>query len=153
MVYSEEYNVDLTQVPLRSHQESSGGMYISRLEATHQTDWGLETPDFCVICFETLDATASYRRLPCEHLLHQPCIDHWLCSRDTSCPLCRQGFYHLRQRRKQSSSSIDPMTTILYIPPPPRRNASNGRLNSLKSWCKQKLRRHDQSSTDTVAGQ
>lgn len=153
MIYSEEFNVDLTQLPLRSHQESSGGMYINQLGAAHQTDWELETPDFCVICFEALDATASNRRLPCEHILHQPCIDHWLCSRDTSCPLCRREFYHLRQRRKRPSSSIDPMDTVLYVPPPPRRNASTGRLNSLKSWCKQKFTRHGQSSSNMGARQ
>lgn len=156
MIYSEEYKVDLAQIPLRSYQASSAGMYkhihysTHCLSYYHQADRELlETPDLCVICFETLDATASYRRLPCAHLLHQPCIDTWLCNRDTSCPLCRQKFYHLRQRRKEPSSYVDSVNAV-YMPYPPRHDVSNGRLNSFKSWCKRKLRRHSQLSADTA---
>lgn len=61
-------------------------------------------PNLCPICWETLDQDSSYRRLPCGHIFHLPCINCWLCDEDASCPLCRRKFYYLRRPR------------LIYIP-------------------------------------
>ena len=58
---------------------------------------GQSPPDTCIICFERLGPQSLFRRLPCQHVLHKPCADRWICLRDASCPVCRQTFYHLRR--------------------------------------------------------
>ncbi|KAE8353806.1 hypothetical protein BDV28DRAFT_99975 [Aspergillus coremiiformis] len=56
----------------------------------------LDVGETCHLCYSTLRPDSRFRQLPCQHLFHQPCIDEWICTRDASCPLCRQTFYHLR---------------------------------------------------------
>lgn len=56
------------------------------------------TTTTCTICSEdTLSPETIFRQLPCKHAFHKPCIDKWICTKDASCPLCRQTFYHLRK--------------------------------------------------------
>ncbi|KAH7037051.1 uncharacterized protein B0I36DRAFT_380354 [Microdochium trichocladiopsis] len=43
----------------------------------------------CSICTEDLIEGEHVRRLPCTHIFHPPCIDHWLRERAPTCPLCR----------------------------------------------------------------
>ncbi|KAE8317062.1 hypothetical protein BDV41DRAFT_526702 [Aspergillus transmontanensis] len=49
-------------------------------------------PKTCEICFEDMKRSSRFRRLPCNHILHKPCIDLWVRSCGTTCPLCRQTF-------------------------------------------------------------
>lgn len=63
-------------------------------------------PETCALCFDDLTPASIFRRLPCNHLLHKHCIDHWLCTKDASCPFCRQTFYHLRKPIVLRSSSL-----------------------------------------------
>lgn len=43
----------------------------------------------CAICMEVLEAGARSRRLACQHVFHQECIDKWLGVHAT-CPQCRK---------------------------------------------------------------
>lgn len=51
----------------------------------------------CVICMDEFASSDQLRRLPCQHLFHQKCIDQWLLGsgsskHDTSrCPLCKEN--------------------------------------------------------------
>lgn len=42
----------------------------------------------CVICLESYGAGQVVRILPCQHVFHQCCVDHWLLLRHT-CPICK----------------------------------------------------------------
>lgn len=42
----------------------------------------------CSVCLAELEIGQEGRRLPCNHLFHQPCIDDWL-RRKAACPVCR----------------------------------------------------------------
>lgn len=97
-------------------------------------------PDVCIICLEDLQPGFRLRQLPCEHLFHQPCIDEWICDRDTSCPLCSEKFYHLRRPRENSTTpSVRQGDEISGE----RRgsDSSRGKFKVLKAWCRN--RRHD----------
>lgn len=41
----------------------------------------------CTVCLDTLVVGEETRRLPCSHVFHRKCIDHWLLTR-RKCPLC-----------------------------------------------------------------
>lgn len=92
---------------------------------------GATIPDTCIMCLEDMESTNSFRQLPCEHLFHQPCIDDWICNRDTKCPLCRTTFYDLRQvkQKETPARSINNRRTS---------QGQIGRLDSFKGWCKKK---------------
>ena len=72
-------------------------------------------PPTCIFCFDELDVSATYRRLPCRHLFHKQCIDDWMAKRDASCPLCRRTFYHLKKVEEEevarSVTSVQAGTT------------------------------------------
>ncbi|OJD15707.1 hypothetical protein AJ78_04042 [Emergomyces pasteurianus Ep9510] len=61
----------------------------------------------CILCFETLRRDMKFRKLPCQHIFHKPCIDAWLSERDARCPLCRQTFYHLKQPQRLTATPMD----------------------------------------------
>ena len=42
----------------------------------------------CSICLEPFACKEGVRRLPCRHLFHTTCIDHWLTSCSNLCPEC-----------------------------------------------------------------
>lgn len=65
-----------------------------RSSRTQHTAHGetVETAESCTICLEEYELGDLLRRLPCGHIFHARCIDHWLTTRSTSCPLCREDF-------------------------------------------------------------
>ncbi|EJU04353.1 hypothetical protein DACRYDRAFT_114697 [Dacryopinax primogenitus] len=56
----------------------------------------------CPICLSPFTEGDSLRLLPCagRHTFHQECVDPWLLTLATSCPLCREDFdpWHARAR-------------------------------------------------------
>ena len=42
----------------------------------------------CKICIEEFAPGERLRTLPCTHIFHQACIDHWLAA-NAICPVCR----------------------------------------------------------------
>ncbi|KAJ5396361.1 uncharacterized protein N7487_010664 [Penicillium crustosum] len=72
--------------PLRSRQLATMPCYVGANYTSDET---------CSLCLEEFSSVSIFRRLPCEHYFHQPCIDKWVCKRDASCPLCRKTFYDL----------------------------------------------------------
>lgn len=87
-------------------------------------------PESCTLCWEVLSYEASYRQLPCGHIFHLPCIDHWLCNEDASCPLCRLNFYYLRRPRVICILENDPVYPKLSI---------GTHLKDVRSWLARKL--------------
>lgn len=96
--------------------------------------WGAapgSLPDSCTLCWDALGIESSYRRLPCGHIFHLPCIDHWLQYQDASCPYCRRTFYHFRRPRL-----IYTLETRHF---PDRRTSVLTLLRNLRLWLARKL--------------
>jgi len=51
--------------------------------------------DMCAICYQCYLPHEKYRKIKCNHIFHQNCIDTWLSQNldDFSCPLCRKSQY------------------------------------------------------------
>jgi Ring finger domain len=49
--------------------------------------------EICPICIVDFEEGDDIRVLPCEgkHSFHQQCVDPWLLTLSSSCPICRQG--------------------------------------------------------------
>lgn len=89
-LYSSQYEVDLTQLPLfKGTPPSLPGEFIKRApNTTPSRAWTdtpkgqLPAPEVCIICLEELETDSVHRQLPCKHLFHQPFIDDWVCNRN-----------------------------------------------------------------------
>lgn len=46
----------------------------------------------CSICLGDFELDDTLRRLPCRHHFHIDCIDPWLLTQSTECPLCKTDF-------------------------------------------------------------
>ncbi|KAJ2399766.1 hypothetical protein GGI23_002452 [Coemansia sp. RSA 2559] len=44
----------------------------------------------CAICLEEINEGEVIRKLPCPHVFHSACIDRWLLSQSSVCPLCKR---------------------------------------------------------------
>ena len=49
------------------------------------------TKENCAICVEEFQENDQIRVLPCNHFFHPDCIDPWLISHSSLCPLCKQS--------------------------------------------------------------
>lgn len=104
----------------------------------HEKGWTL-VPEVCIICLEELGTKSAYRQLPCEHIFYQPCIDDWVCNRDTRCPLCRKTHYHLRRPRETQPLPNGPLNQERTSENRHGNEAVLGKFNSLKGWCRKRI--------------
>ena len=121
----------------------------------------------CIFCFDNLNLESDqqgekgeemqYRQLPCTHLFHKPCVDIWLSSRDASCPLCRETFYHLKRPQLYA-----PLNTSSRHHRRRRRRAGGAEeghrhrhhwiaLESLRLWCKRRFHEQEAGRSDCTA--
>ncbi|GAB4855088.1 hypothetical protein Ancab_023671 [Ancistrocladus abbreviatus] len=53
-------------------------------------DRNQEDPTECAVCLSTLEQEDMARLLPnCNHIFHAECIEKWLISSQSTCPICR----------------------------------------------------------------
>ena len=48
----------------------------------------------CVICMEKYEINDEVKTLPCFHIFHKDCIDHWFKGGNDSCPICKNRINH-----------------------------------------------------------
>ncbi|CAG8628952.1 1757_t:CDS:1 [Cetraspora pellucida] len=53
-------------------------------------DYDMLLEETCAICLEDFDDGDKIRELPCRHCYHVECIDPWLTTKSSSCPLCKK---------------------------------------------------------------
>lgn len=59
----------------------------------------------CVICLEAFNIGDEVRELPCHHEYHTMCIDPWLTSKSSECPLCK---YDCSDSKTEETVVADP---------------------------------------------
>ncbi|KAJ1953486.1 hypothetical protein EC988_002965 [Linderina pennispora] len=77
------------------HSESLEEQHVAMQNAIAQqqecagtTDGKNDTDDMCAVCIDGFDAESAVRALVCGHVFHCECIDRWLLSKSSRCPLC-----------------------------------------------------------------
>ncbi|CAG8610868.1 1965_t:CDS:2 [Funneliformis mosseae] len=71
-------NTDITTIPANQ---------TSPTVTSASTD---DDTDTCAICLEDFENGEEIRELPCKHWYHIECIDPWLTTKSSSCPLCKK---------------------------------------------------------------
>ncbi|KAG1685090.1 E3 ubiquitin-protein ligase AMFR [Nymphon striatum] len=72
-----------------------------------------ENCDECAICWEKLETA---RKLPCNHLFHNTCLQSWL-EQDPSCPTCRKML--TVNQGQETNNIINPDVVVLNDGSPP----------------------------------
>ena len=57
------------------------------------------TKEVCAICVDDFRENDMTRVLPCNHFFHPDCIDPWLISHSSMCPLCKQSVSRANEGR------------------------------------------------------
>ncbi|GAB4840224.1 hypothetical protein Ancab_020989 [Ancistrocladus abbreviatus] len=55
----------------------------------YERDPASEGPEDCGVCLCEIEEGEDIRDLRCDHLFHKVCLDGWMASGQTMCPLCR----------------------------------------------------------------
>merc|ERR1712113_689373 len=77
------FGVDFWKLPLNSTEEDNHDISTSAPEGDEQSD----TVELCGVCLVSFDDGDELRVLPCGHVFHRECIDHWLLNSSTVCPV------------------------------------------------------------------
>lgn len=74
-------------------QQRKGAILLPILLDNRQTRKAVdtETSSLCAICLDDYNDDVQIRELSCKHTFHQKCVDQWLLSTCSLCPLCRQS--------------------------------------------------------------
>lgn len=86
--YSKRKPVDSYSPSISSHKERGAGINNTSAESpqsTQQEDYN----QMCPVCLDEFKKGETVRVLPCDHLYHPPCIEPWLLTKSTKCPLCK----------------------------------------------------------------
>ncbi|KAJ1917311.1 hypothetical protein H4219_003270 [Mycoemilia scoparia] len=61
----------------------------------------------CSICLDEMEIGDTIRELPCDHRYHSKCLDKWLLTQSTRCPLCKADIktYVLEKETQKTSDS------------------------------------------------
>ena len=59
------------------------------MEISQKEDNKNEHFEKCVICMEKYEINDEVKTLPCFHIFHKECIDQWLKSGKSTCPICK----------------------------------------------------------------
>ena len=72
----------------------------------------------CTVCLDSLAAGEETRRLPCLHVFHRKCIDHWLLTR-RKCPLCNLNIIrHFGLHATRDSEDSDEASVVFSVTGP-----------------------------------
>ena len=70
------------------------------------------------MCLDSLAAGEETRRLPCLHVFHRKCIDHWLLTR-RKCPLCNLNIIrHFGMNTSRESEDSDEASVVFSVTAP-----------------------------------
>lgn len=61
----------------------------------------------CAICIEDMQDNDWVRGLSCGHIFHAKCIEPWLLSKSSCCPLCKRDFYVLEPIQSSNSGQSE----------------------------------------------
>ncbi|RKP39428.1 hypothetical protein BJ085DRAFT_27431 [Dimargaris cristalligena] len=92
----------------------------------------------CSICLDDFEPDQQIRILPCHHTFHTACIDQWLTTKHSRCPLCKMDcYYYLKDHhpelfvhnRNHLLGNMNRQTWRFNLRPPPRTLATHQLAN------------------------
>jgi len=115
---------------LEEHVPTTKCIIIESFDENEEKD---EKDRTCSVCLCELEIGDKARRLPCNHLFHQPCIDDWL-NRRAACPVCRRqvipGSLRTLIRRRAVVAAASPASVSTSAPSPASGGSSGGTSRS-----------------------
>ncbi|GLJ55453.1 hypothetical protein SUGI_1190730 [Cryptomeria japonica] len=60
----------------------------------------------CSVCLGSFEKDDEIRELcNCCHIFHRKCLDHWICHRQQTCPLCRRSLLPQMEEQEEEDNS------------------------------------------------